>query len=126
MTAEPTDPAGAAQSWERLQAAYGAAAKALDRSLAPLGITLPQVQALLVVAHGPHPVTPSRLAAALALESQTATGTIDRLERQGWVERLRDLPDRRELRLQLTDAGHSLLLEATAPWTGRSTGSSRA
>ena len=114
MTAETPGVADATASWQRLQGAYAAAFKALERALIPLGSTLPQVQALVVVAHGPHPVTPSRLAAALALETQTVTGTVDRMEQRGWVERVRDLPDRRELRLQITDAGQSFLLEATA------------
>jgi DNA-binding MarR family transcriptional regulator len=36
------------------------------------------------------------------------------MEQQGWVVRLRDLPDRRAIRLQLTDVGHRVLLDATA------------
>ena len=100
--------------WPKLHAAYGAAFKALERSLGPVGATLPQLQALQVLAVGPHPVTPSRLAEALAQETQSVTGLVDRMEKQGWVERVRDLPDRREIRLQLTDVGHGLLLEASA------------
>ena len=106
--AEASDP------WPMLQAAYSAAFKALERALVPIGATLSQLQALQVLAAGPHPVTPSRLAEALALETQTVTGLVDRMERRGWVERVRDLADRREIRLQLTDAGQSVLVEASA------------
>jgi DNA-binding MarR family transcriptional regulator len=111
-TTDTTETSGGATAWPKLQAAYGAAAKALDRALVPVGTTLPQLQALQVIAAGPPPVTPSRLAEALALETQSVTGLVDRLAGRGWVERCRDLPDRRELRLQLTDPGQSLLLEA--------------
>ena len=80
----------------------------------PLGVTAAQFQALQVLAQGPQPVTPARLAQALAQETQSATGLLDRMERQGWVARHFDLPDRRQIRVALTDAGHSVLLEATA------------
>ena len=103
-----------ATAWPKLHAAYSAAFKALERTLALVGVTLPQVQALQVLAAGPHPMTSSRLAEALALETQSVTGLVDRLAKLGWAERVRDLHDRREVRLQLTDAGQSMLLEATA------------
>lgn len=40
------------------------------------------------------------------------TGLLDRLEKQGVVRRLRDLPDRRVIRLELTEAGRAKLVEA--------------
>lgn len=104
----------AVNTWPALHAAYGAAFKVLERALAPVGVTLPQLQALQLLATGPQPVTAVRLADALALEGQSVTGLVDRMEQQGWVVRLRDLPDRRAIRLQLTDMGHSVLLDATA------------
>jgi len=111
MTQESGPPA---RAWRSLQAGYAASLKALDHALGPVGVTAPQFQALQVIAQGPQPVTPARLAQALALESQSVTGLIDRMERQGWVARHRDLPDRREIRVALTELGHSVLLDAAA------------
>ncbi len=64
-------------------------------------------------------MTPSRLAHYLTQETQSVTGLIDRMERQGWVRRVRDLPDRRAIRLELTEAGLRKLEETLAP--GRET-----
>ena len=108
------EPDPSARAWRSLSAGYAAALKALEQALLPLGVTAPQFQALQVLAAGPQPVTMGRLAEALALETQSTTGLIDRMERQGWVARHRDLPDRREIRVGLTELGHSVLLDAAA------------
>ena len=42
---------------------------------------------------------PSQLAEKSFIDRATVTGVIDRLERDGWVERQRDVPDRRSLRI---------------------------
>src|SRR5215212_2114418 len=108
------EPEPSARAWRALYTGYAASLKALERALLPLGVTGPQFQALQVLVQGPQPVTPARLGQALAQESQSVTGLLDRMERQGWVERFRDLPDRREIRVALTDLGHSVLLDAAA------------
>src|SRR5215208_2071827 len=108
------EPDPSARAWRSLSAGYAAALKALEQALLPLGVSGPQFQALQVLAAGPQPVTMGRLAEALAQETQSATGLIDRMERQGWVTRHRDLADRRAIRLALTDVGHSVLLDAVA------------
>lgn len=48
---------------------------------------------------------PRLVADFLSQQSQTVTGVLDRLERAGHVQRLRDMEDRRAVRLQLTDSG---------------------
>ena len=45
---------------------------------------------------------PSHLAEKSYIDRATVTGLIDRLERDGWVERQRDVPDRRALRIYLS------------------------
>ncbi len=100
-------------TWRRLSAAFALTCKAADRALLPLGMTLRRFQPLQVLAAVPHPVTISHLAALLALEIQSATALVHRMARQGWVERRRDLPDRRAVRIVLTDAGQRTLREGT-------------
>jgi MarR family transcriptional regulator, transcriptional regulator for hemolysin len=94
--------------------AFTATFKEIERALLGTGITAPQVYALRFLKSGPSPMTPGRLADSLAQESQAVTGLLDRLEEQGWVYRVRDLPDRRSRRLELTDAGAQKLTEAQA------------
>ena len=108
------EPDPSARAWRSLSAGYAASLKALEQALLPLGVSGPQFQALQVLAAGPQPVTMGRLAGALALETQSTTGLIDRMERQAWVVRHRDLAGRRAIRVALTDLGHSVLSDATA------------
>jgi DNA-binding MarR family transcriptional regulator len=105
----------AANAWRQLYLTYSSIFKAIERSIAPTKVTLPQALALSTIRNGEGPMTPSRLAHYLTQETQSVTGLIDRMEKQGWVRRVRDLPDRRAIRLELTDEGQSKLEETLAP-----------
>ena len=105
----------AADAWTHLYATQAAVLKTLDRAVLPLGITAPQAMALAVIAESREPATPTRIADALALETQSVTGLVDRMEARGWVQRVRDLGDRRSLRVALTPAGKAKLAETVAP-----------
>ncbi len=119
-TMEETDGArAAAHAWRQLYLTHSVIFKAIERSIAWTGVTLPQALALSTIRHSEGPMTPSRLAHYLTQETQSVTGLIDRMERQGWVRRVRDLPDRRAIRLELTEAGLRKLEETLAP--GRET-----
>jgi DNA-binding MarR family transcriptional regulator len=106
-----------AAAWRQLYLTYSTIFKAIERAIAPTGATLPQALALATIKAGPGPITPSRLAHYLTQETQSVTGLIDRMEKQGWVRRVRDLPDRRAIRLELTDEGEAKLAETTGPST---------
>ena len=105
----------AVYAWRQLYLTYSVIFKAIERSIAPTGVTLPQAMALNTIRFGEGPMTPSRLAHYLMQETQSVTGLIDRMEKQGWVRRVRDLPDRRAIRLELTDAGAAKLDETVQP-----------
>jgi DNA-binding MarR family transcriptional regulator len=49
------------------------------------------------------------------VKSSTVTGIIDRLEQKGFVERLRNSPDRRVITIQLTEGGRELAKNAPFP-----------
>jgi DNA-binding MarR family transcriptional regulator len=104
-------------AWRQLYLTYSTIFKAIERAIAPTGATLPQALALATIKAGPGPITPSRLAHYLTQETQSVTGLIDRMEKQGWVRRVRDLPDRRAIRLELTEAGEAKLAETIGPST---------
>src|SRR6266540_872015 len=106
---------GAVYAWRQLYLTYSVIFKAIERSIAPTGVTLPQALALNTIRLGEGPMTPSRLAHYLTQETQSVTGLIDRMEKQGWVRRVRDLPDRRAIRLELTDEGVAKLEETVRP-----------
>ena len=52
-------------------------------------------------------MTASRLAEAAGLSAAATTSLIDRLEARGFVRRVRDERDRRQVHVELTDAGRS-------------------
>lgn len=61
------------------------------------------------------PVTPARLAEASGLTPSTVTSVLDRLERAGYVRRVRDEANRRQVRLQLTPGFVALTRELIGP-----------
>lgn len=67
------------------------------------GLHQTDVRALWVLAEAEAPSTAGELGVRLGLSSGAATRTVDRLERWGYVERVRDAEDRRRVSLQLTN-----------------------
>src|SRR5207253_945676 len=67
-------------------------------------LTMKQLKVLLVLeALGPS--RPSAIAASIGVSAASATGVLDRLVEQGYIERQADAADRRALLVQLTPAG---------------------
>ncbi len=71
-------------------------------------LTPPQFHALLFCRRKDNP-SMKNLCQHLYLTSATVTGIVDRLEEKGLVSRVRDLVDRRSVKVQVTDAGEELL-----------------
>ena len=77
-------------------------------------VSAPQLASLRVLLHdGAMP--PSQIAKQIMVNSSTLTGVIDRLEKKGLVSRLRNDPDRRIIRVELTEAGRALAESAPPP-----------
>jgi DNA-binding MarR family transcriptional regulator len=88
-------------------------------------LSAPQVHTLLAVG-ADGGLTMGDLARRIAVTEKTVTGLVDRLERDGLVERRRDAGDRRVIHVALTGAGRALhrrleagLLRALAMLLGR-------
>ena len=110
---QQTEPAVATlEMWRQIYQAYGIISRCVEHSVAPTGLTLPQLLVLRSIEAAGAPLTPTRLAQNLGLETQSVTNLLDRLEHKGWVRRVRDQQDRRSLRLELTAAGATKLQEA--------------
>jgi DNA-binding MarR family transcriptional regulator len=73
-------------------------------------VTFVQAVTLLAIDSFDQP-QPHLVAAYLSQQSQTVTGVLDRVERAGHISRVRDLTDRRAVRLQLTASGKKLVLD---------------
>ncbi len=98
-----------------LNNAYSVTYRLSEHRLRSAGVSPVQFRALSLVRLLPPPVTPSLLALHLALDSRTVSDLVSRMEQCGWAQRIRDLPDRRTVRLALTAEGERVLAEAWAP-----------
>jgi len=76
--------------------------------LSDFDITTPQFLALVVLKDRPG-ITMGELCERLYLACSTATDLIDRMEKNGYLERNRDADDRRVIRLSITEKGQNII-----------------
>ncbi len=81
--------------------------RAYRQFLDPLGLTYPQYVVLLVLWEQDD-LTVKEIGDRLFLDSGTLTPLLKRLEAAGHIRRTRDKKDERQVRISLTEAGHSL------------------
>ncbi len=77
--------------------------------LGSFNVTPPQLNALNFLRHGS--LTMGELGQKMYLACSTATDLIDRMERNGLIQRERDTSDRRVIRLNMTDKGSEVIDE---------------
>lgn len=77
----------------------------LDAAVSPLGLSLPKLALLHVLAEAKQPLPLSHLAAHQHCVRSNITQLVDRLENDGLVRRRPDPEDRRSVRAALTPAG---------------------
>lgn len=89
-------------------------------SLEKMGLTAPQLHSILALGDE-GPLTMGELGRRLGVTDKTITGLVDRLERDGHVQRERDAGDRRVVRCRLTKAGTALFRKMEGHITERMT-----
>lgn len=86
-----------------------------DRELAPLGASVTDFILLFHIQSAPEPgLSQTEVARFSDMGGPALVRHLDRLEREGIVQRTRDAGDRRIMRVMLTDAGRARLAEITA------------
>jgi DNA-binding MarR family transcriptional regulator len=100
--------------WVLLDQTYVAVSKCQEAVFAKAGLTLQQYRVLMVIDFAKYPVTPTDVARWLDRNTNSISLIIDRMEKIDLVERVRDLKDRRALRLAITPKGKELFKRATA------------
>jgi DNA-binding MarR family transcriptional regulator len=80
----------------------------MDRWCAEHGLSEGRMR-LLFLLRGEQNLTLGELAAILGVSPRNVTGLVDMLERDGLVERVPDVEDRRAVRARLTEAGRDKL-----------------
>ena len=97
---------------ERFSAALHTSARlwraALDRRMKDQGISQASWLAVAYIAKASEPMSQSELAGLLGVEAATLVTTLDKLEKNGLVERTPSVRDRRVKHLGLTADGHAL------------------
>ncbi len=86
----------------------------IDAVLRPLGLTFARYEVLVLLSFssaGAMPMT--RLGSLLQVHPTSVTSAVDRLERQGFVERVRRDDDKRVVLASITDAGREIVERAT-------------
>jgi DNA-binding MarR family transcriptional regulator len=78
-----------------------------DEILTPLELTFARYEVLVVLYFNPEPVSLSFVAGALQLHQATVTGLVDKLEKQGLLERKANPADRRSTLVSITRKGRS-------------------
>ncbi|MEW6307686.1 MAG: MarR family winged helix-turn-helix transcriptional regulator [Bacillota bacterium] len=81
--------------------------------LSNFDITPPQFNALIALNEAGD-LTMGELCERMYLACSTATDLIDRMERNGLIDRERDLRDRRVVRLRIKDEGHRVIASVMA------------
>jgi DNA-binding MarR family transcriptional regulator len=97
------------------QRAARALSRRFDEALRPAGITSGQFS-LLNALNRPKPPPIGPVAQLLAMDRTTLTAALKPLERDGLVTISRDLEDRRNRLLGLTDKGRAVLAAAVPIW----------
>jgi DNA-binding MarR family transcriptional regulator len=82
------------------------------------GITGPQLWLLKILANG-EPMRHGELSKKMYLHPSTISGVVDRLEKKGYVTRVRDHEDRRVVKVELTYEGRRLAEKAPNPIQGK-------
>lgn len=90
--------------------------RAVARELETHDLTPAQYNALRILrGAGPEALTCGEIGERLVSPGPDVTRLLDRLEKQGLVQRLRDEQDRRIVRARITDRGNALLDELDGP-----------
>ncbi len=89
-----------------------------DRVFSEFGLTAEQYTVLVAIKYFDDPVRPTDIGRWVGHKVNTVSMIVDRMVKAGLVKRIRDLPDRREVRLVITSKGEQAFKPATpAGWS---------
>lgn len=101
------------KTWLLLHQTYNLILRSEDNVFAKVGITTQQHSVLMAIRYMQAPVTPTEVANWLDRNPNGISMLIDRMVKGGLVSRIRDLNDRRSVRLEITEKGNEVLDKAT-------------
>lgn len=81
----------------------------LDRRLKPLGLSQAKWRTLMHLARAEEPLSQKVLAKKMGIEGATLVGLLDRMAKDGWIERIADTHDRRGKKVFLTEKSQAVI-----------------
>ncbi len=100
-------------TWLLLHQTYNSILKCEDNVFSKHGITTEQHSVLMAIKYIEPPVTPTEVGRWLDRNTNSISPIVERMVKAGLVRRIRDLRDRRSVRLVLTSDGKEVLDRAT-------------
>lgn len=105
------------RAWLLLHQTHNSILKCEDKVFGKHGITTEQHSVLMAIKYIKGPVKPTDVGRWLDRNTNSVSLIVDRMVKAGLVRRIRDLPDRRSVRLVITNKGKGILDQATiAGW----------
>ena len=92
--------------WIVLSHTRQAILRAQEKELLRYDITPEQVEALFCMQVIGHDVTPTQLSRCIIREPHTTAALVNRMEKRGLLKKIKDLPRKNMVRLELTDEGN--------------------
>ena len=96
-------------AWVRLRQTWKALERVLDIQLDLSGTTLPQLDILEILGVSKESLTPSAMATHIFRERQSTSSLLGRMQKSGYVRKVRQGKDRRVVRIQMQPKGRELL-----------------
>jgi DNA-binding MarR family transcriptional regulator len=101
--------------WVLCHQTYNMVLRCEEKAFKKGGVTPQYVSVMMAIKHIKPPVTPTEVGRWLDRRTNSISMIIDRMKRDGLVERRRDLKDRRSQQLVMTEKGEKALQRALGP-----------
>jgi len=117
MSEELTGKSADLKAWMLLHRTRDLAFYCEDRVFSEYGLTAEQYTTLAAMKYFDDPVRPTDIGGWVGHKVNTVSMMVDRMVNAGLINRMRDLPDRREVRVTITKKGEEAFAPATpAAW----------
>jgi len=96
-------------AWVRLRQVWEAVKKYSELELEPYQATFPQIDILMILSVSTRPLTPTEIASYVFRELHSVSEFLTRMEKSGYVKKVRSRKDRRVVRVHIQPKGEELL-----------------
>ncbi len=106
-------------AWVRLRQAWEAIYKVMEVELDKRETTLAQIDVLTILSLSKAPLTPGQIASYMFREKHSASALLSRMQRAGYVKKVRSRKDQRVVKIRMQPKGEELLKQALRSGLGQ-------